>query len=293
MQPTMLIDGNNILIRAVEATRKTAMHSDSGVDTSALVAFIKTVSRYIREEKPYRVMVCWDSGPGWRNDLYPAYKANRPQVTDEYRSHTRRLVREFLHLARVPWAYTPRFEADDLIAAYWRYAREPVVILSSDKDLAQLVGPNPNGHPCIQIRVSSADTPTDRWDETTVLEHFGCTPAQLPAILALWGDTSDNIPGVRGIGKKFAVKHLTAAGWDLAAVEHPTIAEARDKGEIAIYRQLVDLRDPPYESYPNGSISPFTPVTPGPDAAWRALWQFLSDLQMREIERRLLAGELW
>jgi DNA polymerase-1 len=293
MRPTLLIDGNNILIRAVEATRRSAMHSDDGTDTSALVVFVKTISRYIREEKPYRVMVCWDSGPGWRNNVYPAYKANRPQHTDEYRSITRRLVREFLYLARVHWTYYPGFEADDLIAAYWRFAREPVVILSSDKDMLQLVGPNPNGQPCTQIRVSSADTPTDRWDEAKVIEHHGCTPAQLPVVMSLTGDASDGIPGVRGIGPKFALKHLSATGWNMAAIEHPAISKARDKGEIDIYRQLVDLRDPPYEMAANGIISPFMPVTPGPDAAWRALWKFLNELQLRDIERRLLAGELW
>ncbi|MFH8483116.1 hypothetical protein [Streptomyces sp. NPDC018055] len=292
MQPTLLIDGNNVLVRAVEATRRVAMNSPTGIDTSALVVFIKTISRYIREEKPNRVMVCWDSGPGWRNQVYPAYKANRPQAPDEYRSVTRRLVRQFLSLARVPTAYLPSFEADDLIAMYWHHAHEPVVILSSDKDLLQMVGPNPNGQPCTQIRISSADTPTDRWDEQKVIERHGCTPAQLPLVMSLTGDTSDNIPGVRKIGPKFALKHLAAAGWDLDRVEHPGIAEARDKGEIAVYRQLVDLRDPPYTLIPTG-ISPFMPVTPGPDAAWRDLWKLLSELQMRDIERRLLAGELW
>jgi len=292
MQPTLLIDGNNLLIRAVEATRRSPMHSDDGVDTSALVVFIKTISRYIREEKPYRVMVCWDSGPGWRNEIYPAYKANRPQVTDEYRSTTRRLVTDFLTRSRIPWGRLPGFEADDLIAAYWRDAHEPVVILSSDKDLAQLTGPNPNGHPCTQIRVSSADTPTDRWDESTVRDHYGCTPDQLPLVMSLIGDSADNIPGVRGIGKKFALKHLTAAGWNLDKVEHASIATARDNGEIAVYRQLVDLRDVPYRMITTG-ISPFMPVTPGPDSAWRSLWTFLSQYQLRDIERRLMAGELW
>lgn len=292
MRPTLLIDGNNILIRAVEATRRAAMHSDNGTDTSALVVFIKTISRYIREEKPYRVMVLWDSGPGWRNQLYPAYKANRPQVTDEYRSTTRSLVRDFLVRSRIPQGHLDGFEADDLIAAHWRHAHEPVVILSSDKDLLQLVGPNPKGQPCTQIRVSSANTPTDRWDEQKVIEHHGCTPAQLPLVMSLTGDTSDNIPGVRKIGPKFALKHLTAAGWDLNQVEHPGIAEARDNGEVAVWRQLVDLRDVPYEMIPTG-VGPFMPVTPGPDAAWHGLWKLLNDLQLRDVERRLLAGELW
>jgi 5'-3' exonuclease len=202
------------------------------------------------------------------------------------------MVRQFLSLARVPWGYLPWFEADDLIAAYWRHSHEPVVILSSDKDLLQLVGPNPRGHECTQIRVSSSNTPTDRWDEAKVTEYYGCTPAQLPAVMALTGDASDGIPGVRGIGPKFALKHLAAADWDLTAVDHPGIAEARDKGEITVYRQLVDLRDVPYEMIPSGP-GPFMPVTPGPDAAWRALWKFLNELQLRDIERRLLAGELW
>lgn len=292
MRPTLLIDGNNILIRAVEATRRSAMHSDDGTDTSALVVFIKTISRYIREEKPYRVMVLWDSGPDWRKQIYPKYKANRPQVTDEYRSVTRRLVRQFLSLARVPWTYLPGFEADDLIAAHWRYAHEPVVILSSDKDMLQLVGETPTGHPCTQIRISSYNTPTDRWDEDKVIERYGCTPAQRPLVMSLTGDASDGIPGVKGIGDVYALKHLTAAGWDLGAVEHPAIIEAREKGEIAVYRQLVDLRDVPYEMIPTGP-GPFMPVTPGPDAAWQALWAFLNRYQLREIERQLMAGELW
>jgi DNA polymerase-1 len=292
MQPLLLIDGNNLLIRAVEATRRSAMNSDDGTDTSALVVFIKTASRYIREEKPYRVMVFWDSGPDWRKNLYRDYKAQRPQVTDEYRSVTRRLIREFLSLARVPWSYLPGYEADDLIAAHWRYAREPVVILSSDKDFAQLLGQTPTGYPCTQIRISSYNTPTDRWDEQKVCEHYGCTPEQRPLVMSLVGDAADNIPGVKGIGEVKAIKHLSAAGWDLAAVEHPPIAMARDLGEIARWRMLVDLRDVPYEMIPTGP-GPFMPVTPGPDAAWQTLWKWLDDLQLRDIQRRLLAGELW
>jgi DNA polymerase-1 len=292
MRPTLLIDGNNILIRAVEATRRTSMHSDDGTDTSGLVVFINTISRYIREVKPFRVMVLWDSGPDWRKQIYPAYKANRPQVTDEYRSVTRRLVRQFLSLARVPWTYLPGYEADDLIAAHWRHAYAPVVILSSDKDLLQLVGETPNGYECTQIRVSSANTPTDRWDEAKVIEHYGCTPAQRPLVMSLTGDATDGIPGVKGIGDVYALKHLTAADWDLDSVEHQAIAEARDKGEIAVYRQLVDLRDAPYEIIPTGP-GPFMPVTPGTDAAWQALWKFLNELQLRDIQRRLMAGELW
>lgn len=102
-RPTLLIDGNNILIRAVEATRRSAMHADDGRDTSALVVFVKTISRYIRTYQPYRVSVLWDQTsstvPNWRNRLYPAYKANRPTAPDTYRRDSRFFVREFLDRA--------------------------------------------------------------------------------------------------------------------------------------------------------------------------------------------------
>lgn len=292
MRPTLLVDGNNLLIRAVKATEHADMNSDDGTNTSGLIVFVKTLSRYVREEQPYRVMVCWDGGRSWRHHVYPAYKAARSQQTDAYRSTTRRLVKDFLTRCRIPQVHLDGFEADDLIAAHWRHAYDPVTILSSDKDFFQLVGDTPTGYPCTQIRVASADTPVDRWDEARVIEHHGCTPAQLPLFMSLAGDTSDGIPGVRGIGPKYALKHLAAADWNLDAVEHEAIAEARKNGEIATWRTLVDLRDVPYEMIPTGA-GPFLPVTPGPDAAWRGLWTFLNEYQLREIERRLIDGQLW
>ncbi|MFI0967043.1 hypothetical protein ACH4S8_37515 [Streptomyces sp. NPDC021080] len=291
-RPTLLVDGNNLLYRAVEATRRSAMHSSDGTDTGALVVFVSTLSRYVREEKPYRIMVCWDGGYGWRTELHPGYKADRPQHTDAYRSTSRDLVTGFLARCRIPQARLDGFEADDLIAAYWRTLNEPITILSNDKDLLQLTGANPAGHPCEQIRISSADTPTDRWDEAKVLDHFGCTPAQIPLAMSLAGDPGDGIPGVPGIGMKWAVKHLSKASWDVGLIDHPAIATARDEGEVATWRQLVDLRDVPYTMIPTG-VPPFIPVTPGQDGAWKALYAFLDHYGMTQTIRRLISGELW
>ncbi|MDQ1041425.1 5'-3' exonuclease [Streptomyces sp. V3I8] len=292
-RPTLLVDGNNLLYRAVEATRRSAMNAPDGTSTSALVVFTSTLSRYIREEKPYRVMICWDAGYGWRTRLHPGYKAARPQHTDDYRSTSRDLVTGFLQRCRIPQARVDGFEADDLIAAYWRALDAPITILSNDKDMLQMVGPNPAGQPCEQIRISSADTPTDRWDEAKVIEHFGCTPAQLPIAMSLAGDPGDGVPGVSGIGMKTAVKHLAKADWDLSAITHPGIAAARDSGEIEVYRQLVDLRDTPTPVVLPLSVAPFIPVTPGPDDAWRDLYGFLSRYGMTRTINRLASGELW
>lgn len=296
MQPTLLIDGNNILIRAVEATRRSAMHSDSGTDTSALVVFVKTLSRYIRQLQPYRVSVLWDQTnaevPNWRNRLFPAYKANRPTAPDSYRRDSRFLVREFLTQARIHQHAITGFEADDLIGAYWRREPGKVVILSNDKDLAQLIGPTPLNGTCSQIRVSSSGTPTDTWTTDQVQKHFGCTPEQLPWVLALAGDASDNIPGVPKIGLKFAVKHMAAAGWDINKVDHLGIQEHLEQAHL--FHQLVNLRSP----WENGTtdlprIPLFMPTQPGPDDAWRSLWAFLDDLQLRQFQSQLMTGQLW
>jgi DNA polymerase-1 len=296
MRPTLLIDGNNILIRAVEATRRSAMHSNNGTDTSALVVFVKTIARYIRAEKPYRVSVLWDQTsadvPNWRNRLYPAYKANRPAVPDAYRRDSRFLVREFLDRAGIHQHAIVGFEADDLIGAYWR--REPghLVILSSDKDLSQLVGDTPLGGTCYQVRVSSADTPTDIWHPEDVEAHYGCRPNQLPWVLALAGDAIDNIPGVPGIGKVKAVKHMSAAGWNVNAVDHQDIKAHLEQAHL--YHQLVNLRNPWENSTTNLPRIPlFMPTQPGPDDAWRNLWAFLDDLQLRQFQRQLMDGQLW
>ncbi|MGA5598439.1 5'-3' exonuclease [Streptomyces cellulosae] len=296
MRPTLLIDGNNLLIRAVEATRRSAMHSDDGTDTSALVVFVKTVSRHIRTLGPHRVSVLWDQNsaesPNWRNHLYPAYKANRPTAPDAYRRGSRLLAREFLQRAGIHQHAIPGFEADDLIGAYWRREPGDLVILSSDKDLAQLIGPTPLGGTCSQIRLSSANTPTDTWTTTQVQEHFGCTPEQLPWVLALAGDASDNIPGVPKIGLKFAVKHMAAAGWNIHEVDHPGIQAHLEDAHL--FHQLVNLRTPWENSATDLPRIPlFMPVRPGPDDAWRSLWQFLDDLQLRQFQRQLMSLELW
>ncbi|MGW1436894.1 5'-3' exonuclease [Streptomyces griseus] len=291
MQPTLLIDGNNVLIRAVEATRRVAMNSPTGVDTSALVSTVATISRHIREEKPSRVVVLWDGGgPGWRKTIYPQYKANRPQTTDAYRSHSRALVREFLDLAGFPQQIQADYEADDLIAAHWRASDEPLIILSNDKDMLQLTGYTPRGQACGQIRLSSFDTPTDRWNADRVTEHYGCTPEQLPIAMSLAGDTSDNIPGVPRIGMKTAVKHLAAADWDLDAVTHQGIRD--HMADIAVYRELVDLRNNGMQPRVS-SVPLFLPATSGPDRAWRKLHSFCEHHGLRQIAAKLSVGHLW
>jgi 5'-3' exonuclease len=290
----LLVDGDNILVRAVMATEGSGMSSADGIETGPLLIFINTLSRYVRDVKPTRMVVCWDHGPcHWRIKLHPGYKANRAEHTEEHssrRGNARALARRFLSLAGVHHADRPGWEADDLIGAYWRKHKWGAMkwILSSDKDLLQLLDVTTR-----QIRVSSADTPTDFWDPVRVHQKYGCVPGDLSKAMALIGDVSDGIPGVHGIGPKTAVKLLEQADWDLARIEDPRVVEKA--AEVAIWHKLIDLRMESQESH-QPLVLPqapyFRPTKPGM-SGYDDLVQFLESFAMSSVLTRLHESSLW
>lgn len=288
----LLVDGDNLLVRAVMATEGSGM-SFGDIETGPLMIFINTLSRYIRYIEPTRAVVCWDHGPcEWRVKLYPGYKANRPEHTEEEsgrRGNARKLAREFLSLAGIHHTNRVGWEADDLIAAYWRrhHGVGKKWILSNDKDLLQLVD-----YSTTQVRVSSADTPTDVWTVNEVVEKYGCPPQDLSKVMALIGDASDGIPGVHGIGPKTAVKLLRKANWNLGAIEDPRVAERA--AEVAVWHRLIDLRGIPTDI--DGpiltAVPKFAPIKPGM-SGYAELLQFLDSFAMQTVRRRLHEGRLW
>ncbi|HKD24227.1 MAG TPA: DNA polymerase I, partial [Rhizomicrobium sp.] len=158
-------------------------------------------------DKPTHLAVIFDAGKKtFRNDIYPQYKANRPEPPEDLIPQFP-LVREATRAFGVPAIEEPGFEADDLIATYARVAREAgakVTIVSSDKDLMQLVidGKVELWDPVKNKRLGSAD----------VMERFGVPPSKVVEVQALAGDSTDNVPGVRGIGVKTAAELLNAYG---------------------------------------------------------------------------------
>lgn len=285
--PLMLVDGNNLLVRAVEATREAAMTGDGGVSTAALVAFSRTLSRHIRIANPYQVVVCWDGGNNRRKAILPTYKATRIHTGNEYRLQSTRLADTFLQLSRIPQVRVQGEEADDLIAAYWANADRPVVILSSDKDLLQLTGTNPHGHQVRQLRLTNKGD--ELWDADQVLSYFLCDPEQLTLAMAIAGDASDNIDGVPRFGIKTAVKRMTEAGWDLDAKNlHHALVEHRDLIDRNL--TLIDLRTPTGWTPP--TVPPFVPTQPG-ETAWSALADFCTRHGLRQLINRSADHSLW
>lgn len=287
--PLMLVDGNNLLVRAVEATRNAQMTGADGVSTAALVAFASTLSRQIRRFQPYEAVVCWDGGYDRRKAILKTYKAQRDHTPNDYRLQSKLLAEEFLRLSAIPQVRVDGEEADDLIAAYWRRADRPVIIVSSDKDLLQLLGPNPNGHLVTQLRL------TNRGDELWDLQQvesssgFGCGQDRLSLAMAIAGDKSDNVDGVPRFGIKTAVKQMDRVGWDLAS---PDLHESL-QGHMDLIRRnidLIDLRNSPVRVPPR--VPPFNPVRPG-EPRWTDLVEFCDRHGLRKIIKQSATSSLW
>lgn len=291
----LLVDGNNVLMRAVHAMQRPGqarLSSDSGVPTGPLLAFINSLSKHVREEQPDKVVVAWDGGKSaHRVALDPDYKGQRTPAPEfeEYKEGAFALAKEFLSLANVHHVEVRGYEADDVIAYYWRYNRpldEKVVILSSDKDFLQLLGDGIE-----QVRLGSYDTPTDRWTRQRVLDEMGCDPRYLADAMALAGDTSDNIPGVPRFGMRTAVKTLARNKWDLdiALNFEERLQDHRER--VSLNRQLVDLREG-HQGLTLDPLPPFQPTGPG-NLAFAPLLSFLTRYQLESVKARLYNNSLW
>lgn len=199
-----LIDGYSNIFRAFYAIRN--LSSSRGEPTNAVYGFIQMLRKLLREEKPELIGVALDvSSQTVRTERYEDYKANRSPMPEDLRSQIP-WIRKALAAYRIPVLEMERYEADDVLgtlASKAAAAGYDVVLVSADKDLMQLVEP----------RVSLFHTGRDKlYDPALVEEDFGVPPGQVADVLALMGDTSDNVPGVPGIGGKGAVALIREHG---------------------------------------------------------------------------------
>ena len=204
-----LVDGSSYIFRAYHALPPLTRKSD-GLQVNAVLGFCNMLWKLLAEmkpnEKPTHLAVVFDkSEKTFRSDFYPDYKAHRPEAPEDLRPQFP-LIREAVHAFQIPCLEQAGFEADDLIATYARLACEAkatTTIVSSDKDLMQLVG---NG-------VMMYDTMKDRRiGRDEVIEKFGVPPDKVIEVQALIGDSTDNVPGVPGIGVKTAAQLIGEYG---------------------------------------------------------------------------------
>ncbi len=194
-----LIDSYAHIFRSYYAIRN--------LTNNAVFGFTRTLMMLIEQFHPEYMVAVFDSkGPTFRHDMYPEYKANRKKMPDDLQEQIP-LVHEVVAAFGLPNVATPGLEADDLIATLAHEGRKAgfdVYIVSSDKDLFQLVG---NGVYMLDPRKNYIVM-----DEKVVAETFGTPPGKVAEVLALMGDSSDNIPGAKGIGPKTAIQLIQAFG---------------------------------------------------------------------------------
>jgi DNA polymerase-1 len=197
----ILVDGSSYLYRAFHALPP--LSNSKGEPTGAVLGVLNMLNKMIKEESPQRIAVVFDApGRTFRDDLFDQYKAHRAPMPDDLRSQVQPLL-DAVAAMGLPLLRVPGVEADDVIGTLARQGAEAgyeVLISTGDKDMAQLVGP--------QVELINTMSNT-RLDRDGVKAKFDVYPEQIVDYLALVGDSSDNIPGISGVGAKTAAKWLS------------------------------------------------------------------------------------
>jgi DNA polymerase I len=233
--PTLyIVDGHSHIFRAYHAVGY--LSTSKGVPSHAVLILSTMLWKLIREERPDYLGIALDPpGPTFRDAMFTEYKATRTAMPDDL---ARQLpyVRRLFEALRTPVVEVPGYEADDVLATLVEQALRhddlDVVVVSGDKDLLQLVGP--------RVRVLSVLGRTGErvmYDEAKVRERWGVEPAQIADVLALMGDSIDNIPGVKGVGEKTAVKLITQFGSVERLYENLTLVGGKLRETLAASRK--------------------------------------------------------
>lgn len=237
-----LIDGSAYIYRAYHAMGP--LSNSQGIPTGAIFGFTNMIMKTIKDKNPERIAVVFDSkGPTFRHDLYREYKANRPEVPQDLIEQIPR-IHELVEAYSIPIVAMQGYEADDIIATITTQASHrgwKVIIVSGDKDLTQMVG-----------GMSTMWDPQKDvvYDEQGVKDKFGIKPSQVIDFMALTGDSSDNVPGVPGIGPKTAANLIENFGTLEGVYQHIDEIKQKkirenlqnNKDKAFLSRQLVMLK---------------------------------------------------
>ena len=207
MEKVILVDGNNLLFRSYYATAYTGnvMRNSKGFPTNAIYGLILMMNKIIEEEKPKYIAVAFDIGKNFRRQKYPSYKAGRAQTPDELKIQMP-IARQLLDAMGIKYFELEPYEADDIIGTLAKKAElDPnfdATIISSDKDLLQLISPQ------VDVKLLKQKD-FIRYNRDTFFKDYNFEPIRMIDFKALSGDASDNIPGVKGIGEKTAMGLLS------------------------------------------------------------------------------------
>ncbi|MBK8984753.1 MAG: DNA polymerase I [Chloroflexi bacterium] len=281
----VLIDGHALAYRMFYALPLEAFTTKAGEPTNATYGFTRTLlDLLLADNPPEYLAVSFDVGKTFRDDIFSDYKGTREKMPDELALQIER-IRDVVRALNIPVLELEGYEADDVLGTVARQAKPlgvPVHIITGDRDLLQLVDDNTR----VELPARSGQPP-EIYDETAVSRKFGVRPDQFVDYKALVGDTSDNIPGVKGIGEKTAVKLLT---------EYHTLDDLYAHLEAikgAMGQKLADGRESAYLSQTLARIVTDAPIQLNIEACRAHDFQAAPVLEIfRDLEFRSLANML-
>ena len=253
----MLIDGNSIVNRAFYGVP--LLTNAEGRYTNGVYGFLNILFKLLDEEKPDHLAVAFDlKAPTFRHQTFDGYKGNRKGMPEELREQMP-LLKEVLQTMHISIFEQEGYEADDILGTLSALAEQngvvPVVV-SGDRDLLQIAGEN------LKVRIPKTKggrTETEDYYAADVIEKYGVTPTEFIDVKALMGDTSDNIPGVPGIGEKTAVKIIQQYHDIETAIAHAAeikpkkasenLAEFQEQARLSKFLATI-IRDMPLEWNP-------------------------------------------
>lgn len=240
MKKIVLVDGNNLLFRSYYATAYTGnvMRNKEGFPTNGVYGFVNMINKIISEEKPEYMMVAFDIGKTFRHEKYERYKDGRRETPDDLKVQFP-VAKKILTAMGIKYLECAGYEADDIIGTISMWCeKDPeyeALIVSSDKDLLQLISD--------ETVVKLLKTKDYVWmDKKTFNDTYGFDPIHMIDLKALMGDSSDNIPGVKGIGEKGAIKLVS----EYKTIDN--IYENIDKIKGATQIKLIDGKEDAYYS---------------------------------------------
>ena len=240
MEKAILVDGNNLLFRSYYATAYTGnfMRNSEGFPTNGLFGFVNMINKIINEEKPTYIAVAFDVGKTFRHEKYSEYKGGRDETPDDLKKQFP-VAKKILEAMGIKYLECPGYEADDIIGTLAKMVDIDddfiATIISSDKDLLQLISND------VEVKLLKQKD-FIRMNHDTFVETYGIEPIRMVDLKGLMGDSSDNIPGVKGIGEKTALKLLQK----YVSVEG--VYEHIDEISGAVKNKLVDGKDSAFAS---------------------------------------------
>ena len=283
-RPTLyLIDGHALAYRSYFALRHGGFSTSTGENTNAVYGFSRSLLEVYELHRPQYIAVTFDRGLSAREEIYPEYKATRVKMPDDLVSQFKR-IHQIVDAFNIPQLTMDNMEADDILGTISRQAVEQgidVHIATGDRDILQLLSPQ------VRVQMPKRGANDEVMDVAAFREKYQLEPSQLVDLMALMGNSSDNIPGVAGVGEKSATKLLRQYGSLESIYEHLADIGTRVRNRLAAGREMAFLSQRLATIRRDLDIELDLEACIGQDFALKPVDDIFAELEFRSLRARL------